>query len=187
MSTINKALAILEGIIKDQSKTGLKVDGLRLLHTSTEFIARTYNVRSAFLARLSDYSGDADPSYLDAILLSNLARQATTGPNMPYKTNKNGLIEFDEEGNPVAKEHTPVAVSEERRLAVKSLVSIAKGIWTKLKESENADGLKRPDNISDEMWAQMKQQSSVADPGELTKDGYYIARLLAWIHGDKGP
>jgi hypothetical protein len=77
----------------------------------------------------------------------------------------------------VTPQHTESFQKAELRL-----ISIAKGIWARLK---SADGTQRPPNIPDQMWAQIKEQQNKAT--DLAKDGCYVALLIARVHGDRRP
>ena len=113
---------------------------------------------------------------------------------MPYTTDERGNIEFNEKGELIqvkasddhqagngAASLTPQH-TERFQKAELSLISIAKGIWTRLK---SADVTQRPPNISDQMWAQIREQQNNAT--DLAKDGCYVALLIARLHGDRRP
>ena len=122
----------------------MNVADLKRLHACTNEIAITHIQGGNKLRRLSEYSAARDDYILEMTLIRHLSRKATVS-EMPYKTTENGLIDFNEKGEPLkepvkepVKEQTEYTKSQEEiylETLERNLVSIAKGIWTKLKES----------------------------------------------------
>ncbi len=198
IETINTAIGKINDIHK-RAKEGLDKARINLLLIATRAIERTYINWTNHIIRLdTEYgSGYTYRAYLDVTLLRHLARQATVS-KMPYKTDERGNIEFNEKGeliqvkasddhqagNGTASNTASVTPQHTEcfQKAELSLISIAKGIWTRLK---NADVTQRPPNISDQMWAQIKEQQNKGT--DLAKDGCYVALLIARLHGDRRP
>jgi hypothetical protein len=194
IETINTAIDMVEEIHK-LAEEGLDKARINQLLIAAKTIEQTYiNWTNHIISLRNEYcSGYTYPAYLDVTLLRHLARQATVS-KMPYKTDGRGNIEFNEKGELIqvqaSDDHqagngtaslTPQH-TESFKKAELSLISIAKGIWTRLK---NADVTQRPPNISDQMRAQIKEQQNKATA--LTKDGFYVALLIARLHGDRRP
>jgi hypothetical protein len=193
IETINIAIGMVEDINK-RAEEGLDKARINQLLIAAKTIQGNYIKWTNHIISLdTKYSLSSYPGYEDVTLLRHLARQATVS-KMPYKIDERGNIEFNENGELIqvkaSDDHqsgngtaslTPQH-TERFQKAERSLISIAKGIWARLK---SADGTQRPPNTPDQMWAQIKEKQNKAT--DLAKDGCYVALLIARLHGDRRP